>query len=433
MRTSALWLALLVVVAAVAPASALALDASQTAALGDSAPVPQVDEGSDATQPRTTVDISLRSDRSASWRVETHYALDSENETRAFETLARQYEAGEANAGPDIVLFRSLADRASESTGRPMAIENVTYHSSIDAADDRGTLALTFRWTNFLRRGDNETLVLDDVFALPTAESDDQKTWLSIFDADQEILIRPPDGYTVTGTSIPVQQRESAIVLAEPSDFEGETSELRVTYTAIGPAGALPIGLLAGGGFAALVILLAGAWVLRGREESGRTLPWEDPTASDDRSSVASGAVAGPNGGDSGPSPNGRPENGESASEPEAAAAVGGAASGAAVSADDAESSVESEVDLSLLSDEERVEHLLEQNGGRMKQATIVDETGWSDAKVSQLLSAMADEDRVDKLRLGRENLISLPDDTGDEEGGDGGSPGSTGVPGDGT
>ena len=433
MRTPALWLALLVVVAAVAPASALALDASQTAALGDSAPVPQVDDGSDATQPRTTVDISLRSDRSASWRVETHYALDSENETRAFETLARQYEAGEANAGPDIVLFRSLADRASESTGRPMAIENVTYHSSIDEADSRGTLALTFRWTNFLRRGDNETLVLDDVFTLPTAESDDQKTWLSIFGSDQEILIRPPDGYTVTGTSIPVQQRESAIVLAEPSDFEGETSELRVTYTAIGPAGALPIGLLAGGGFAALVILLAGAWVLRGREESGRTLPWEEPTVSDDRSSVASGAVAGPNGGDSGPSPNGRPGNGESASEPEAAAAVGGAASGGTVSADDAESSVESEVDLSLLSDEERVEHLLEQNGGRMKQATIVDETGWSDAKVSQLLSAMADEGRVDKLRLGRENLISLPDGAGDEEDGDGGSPGSTGVPGDGT
>jgi uncharacterized membrane protein len=49
-----------------------------------------------------------------------------------------------------------------------------------------------------------------------------------------------------------------------------------------------------------------------------------------------------------------------------------------------------------------------------MKQAAIVDETGWSDAKVSQLLSSMADDGRVEKLRLGRENLISLPDD-GDE------------------
>jgi len=85
----------------------------------------------------------------------------------------------------------------------------------------------------------------------------------------------------------------------------------------------------------------------------------------------------------------------------------------AAAASDDTEEGDE-EIDLELLSDEERVEHLLEQNGGRMKQANIVKETGWSDAKVSQLLSAMADEGRVNKLRLGRENLISLPDDGSD-------------------
>jgi uncharacterized membrane protein len=76
----------------------------------------------------------------------------------------------------------------------------------------------------------------------------------------------------------------------------------------------------------------------------------------------------------------------------------------------------EGDVDLSLLSDEERVEHLLERNGGRMKQANIVRETGWSDAKVSQLLSSMAEEGEVEKLRLGRENLISLPDFEDDQD-----------------
>ena len=69
----------------------------------------------------------------------------------------------------------------------------------------------------------------------------------------------------------------------------------------------------------------------------------------------------------------------------------------------------EDDIDPDLLSDEERVERLLRANGGRMKQATIVKETGWSNAKVSQLLSAMDEADRVDKLRIGRENLISLP------------------------
>lgn len=69
----------------------------------------------------------------------------------------------------------------------------------------------------------------------------------------------------------------------------------------------------------------------------------------------------------------------------------------------------EEEIDEELLSDPERVERLLIENGGRMKQAKIVEDTGWSSAKVSQLLSEMADEGRVQKLRIGQENLISLP------------------------
>lgn len=68
-----------------------------------------------------------------------------------------------------------------------------------------------------------------------------------------------------------------------------------------------------------------------------------------------------------------------------------------------------------LLSDEERVMRLLRENGGRMKQVDIVEETDWSNAKVSQLLSEMADQGAVDKLRIGRENLISLPGERPDE------------------
>ncbi|WP_336024488.1 helix-turn-helix transcriptional regulator [Halobellus salinisoli] len=420
MRTSALWVALLLVSAAVAPASALAVGdlsagsspsptdagppADETDALRSPAVFQQASE--DDVAARTSVEIDLQSDRSAEWRIETHYALESENETRAFRSLASEYEAGESDVGPTPVLFESLQQRASESTGRQMAIENVTYHSSIDEEVDRGTLALTFRWTNFLRQGENETLLLDDVFALPTAETDEQRTWLSIFDDDQQILIRPPESYTVTGTSIPVQQRESAIILAEPSDFEGEDEALEVTYSAVGPAGRLPVGLLAGGGILAVVTLFAGLWVIQ-RSET-RTLPWASPSPND---APPGGAVGAPesNGGTDAPAT--RPAD-ETAVDRSAESAQPVSEGDRRPDRDDPSAGdVEAGPDLSLLSDEERVEHLLEQNGGRMKQATIVDETDWSDAKVSQLLSAMADEGRVDKLRLGRENLISLPDD----------------------
>ncbi|NHN46237.1 helix-turn-helix domain-containing protein [Halostella sp. JP-L12] len=61
-----------------------------------------------------------------------------------------------------------------------------------------------------------------------------------------------------------------------------------------------------------------------------------------------------------------------------------------------------------LLTDEQRVIQLLEENGGRMKQAAIVNETEWSKAKVSRLLSDMVDEGKIEKLSIGRENIIHL-------------------------
>ena len=402
MRTPALWLALFLVVAAVAPASALAAapaaDASHSApsgatqsidtALGGEGVRFQTDD--DGTAPATTVEVSLREDRSAFWRIEAAYALETDNETAAFRTVADRYESGEADVGPDAVLFETIQQRASEATGREMAISNVTYHSSVDESADRGTLALTFRWTNFLRAGENGTLVLDDAFRLPSAEEDRQRTWLSIFDRSQQIRIRPPDEYTVTSTSIPVQQRENAVVLADPSDFEGE-SALRISYTPVDQTDQFPVELLAGIGVVAVVAVIAGVWVLRQRSDGG----------------AGGNTPATP--GDTPP-----PTDAHDPTDPAETDADGTAP---AVAAGDSADADEDEVDLSLLSDEERVERLLAQNDGRMKQATIVDEMGWSDAKVSQLLSAMADEGRIDKLRLGRENLISLPDDdSGDDE-----------------
>ncbi|MBB6647155.1 helix-turn-helix transcriptional regulator [Halobellus ruber] len=399
MRTPAPWLALLLVVAAVAPASALAAAPAADAGGGvdpaAAVDAPVLDGGvvsfqtddAGTGEPTTAVEISLREDRSAFWRIEARYALESENETEAFRTVADRYESGEADVGPDAVLFETLQRRASEATGREMSIGNVTYHSSVAESGDRGTLALTFRWSNFLRAGENGTLVLDDAFRLPSAAEDRQRTWLSIFDESQAIRIRPPDGYTVTSTSIPVQQRKSAVVLAEPSDFEGD-SALRITYTSVGPTDRLPIELLAGIGLVAVVAVAAGVWTLRRR-------PGGD---------AAGNGPASPGDAPAPPSP---PDADGNGADPDAATGATG---------DGADSDDEADVDPSLLSDEERIERLLERNDGRMKQATIVDEMGWSDAKVSQLLSAMAEEGRIDKLRIGRENLISLPDDADDGE-----------------
>ncbi|WP_380680250.1 helix-turn-helix transcriptional regulator [Salinigranum sp. GCM10025319] len=63
------------------------------------------------------------------------------------------------------------------------------------------------------------------------------------------------------------------------------------------------------------------------------------------------------------------------------------------------------------VSDEERVLGLIGDRGGRIKQSVIVEETGWSKSKVSRVLSRMADEGAIEKITLGRENLITHPDE----------------------
>ena len=59
--------------------------------------------------------------------------------------------------------------------------------------------------------------------------------------------------------------------------------------------------------------------------------------------------------------------------------------------------------------DEERVLELLEENGGRLPQGEIVCRTPWSKSKVSRLLARMDVQDRIVKIRAGRENIIVLP------------------------
>ncbi|RDI71593.1 helix-turn-helix transcriptional regulator [Halopelagius longus] len=407
MRSVALFTALLLVLSGVGPAvaapdsAAAASGADGAAALRSSADgaVRAQTASSLGQSPETVMRVDLRADQSAEWRVEVRYQLDDENETRAFERVGRRYERGESDVGVDADLFRNVASQASNTTGREMEIRNATYDYSVN--DGTGTLSMSFVWTNFLKEGEGQSLRLSDVFLVPSDQSESTPTWLSLMGENQRMIIEPPEGYTTNTTSIPVKQQNNAIILEGPSDFNND-GRLVVTYRQTARE-RFEWPLYLGGGAVVLVALALGAAVvLRGRRDDGTGAP---ANATD--GSPPGGATAATNGGTpaGGPVPAGDPEGN--------ADAVAGPTEPGGDGDGDAD---EDEVDVSLLSDEERVEHLLEQNGGRMKQANIVKETGWSDAKVSQLLSAMADDGRVTKLRLGRENLISLPDEDGPDD-----------------
>ena len=63
-----------------------------------------------------------------------------------------------------------------------------------------------------------------------------------------------------------------------------------------------------------------------------------------------------------------------------------------------------------LMSNEERVLTLLAANGGRIKQQNVVAELEWTEAKTSQVVGALRDDGEVEVFRVGRENVITLPD-----------------------
>ncbi|RDZ65933.1 hypothetical protein C5B90_06180 [Haloferax sp. Atlit-12N] len=396
MRSAALIVALLTIVSGVAvPAAATDMTAAGAhgvdAAVDDSgvdgfgsdsrsqAPAslgraPLVTQQSSLEQsPQTEISIRVRDDRSADWRIEMRYELETRNETAAFESFVQEYEQGTTDVGPDAAFFQRVSQTAAEQTGRSMTVQNATTTGHVE--NGTGVLVLRFTWTNFAEQTD-EGLRVGDAFSAA-----DGGTWLSSLQSNQNLTIQTPPGYAVSDTDIPLEN--NAVVAEGPRTFES-TEQLSVSYVSTGSDGAIPWTLV-GGGAIVFLVLVAGVVLFTRRR----------PTDAD-------------TGGLSASTPTRRQEP-----MPEPADELG-----TDEEADDDGEAGEApdDIDLDLLSDEERVELLLERSGGRMKQANIVKETGWSDAKVSQLLSAMADEGRVEKLRLGRENLISLPDEDEDEE-----------------
>ena len=340
-RVSAVLFVLILVAVPVATAAAT----PATAGHAQQATPTQTDE---PITEETTFILQLQSNGDAQWTITDTYALEDENDTRAFEQLAGQYTDDEADIGWE-QSFREASQAATAATGREMTITNVSRRSTV--SDGRGTLELTFTWTNFARSTGSRLIVQD---GFNTTDG----TWFPRLYENQTLIISPPEGYGVTSAP-ETDINDGSLRFEGPQTFEpgylnivyeGNPSPIDGTVLAW-----LAVSLLAALGLAVLVRYL--------QRTDGVPVPdvGTDATESDPAS-----------------------DSGETANDG---------------------------LDVELLSDEERVERLLEDNGGRMKQARIVEETGWSNAKVSQLLSSMDDSDRIDKLRIGRENLISFPDE----------------------
>lgn len=62
-----------------------------------------------------------------------------------------------------------------------------------------------------------------------------------------------------------------------------------------------------------------------------------------------------------------------------------------------------------LLTNEEQVLGLLEDRGGRTKQQELASSLDWTDAKTSKVVRQLREDDEVEVVRIGRENVVALP------------------------
>ncbi|WEL16389.1 Putative membrane-associated trancriptional regulator [Halorhabdus sp. SVX81] len=345
----------------------------------------------------TTMWIELGSGGDAHWNVSLLATLPDQEAVDSFRELGTSFEANESEILSSAT-FRRYVEIADNSTGRDMRLTGIERTATV--ANTTGRLELLFTWENFGRR-DGSTVHVADAF------TGSDGLWLQTLSADQQLVFSVPESFDIT--SAPKGYTNRTIRWEGPTEFE--PGDFEITYdvtpsstTATPPTqdpttsttGTTDAGPTQSGGVPALAILIGvivaiavGVYLFR---NVGDLSTPDRPTGGD--GIAAETADDRPADSTATPPPGSSDEQAQT----------------------DATADDQPPLDRELLSDEEYVEALLDRNGGRMKQANIVTETGWSNAKVSQLLSTMAEEGRVEKLRIGRENLISFPDEDGETE-----------------
>jgi len=324
---------------------------------------------------RTQFDLTVFGNGSARWTFHYERTLDNQSQVQEFTAYADTFNHNDTRLYRD---FRNqsvtLARRGANATNRPMAATSFAKRAFVTTQlNEVGVVELSFTWTGFAP-ATGDRVVVGDVFEGGLYIGPHQELVVHAGPGLAFQSVEPSgtlsggslatsDSVTWSGERtfadnhprvvlVPAGSVSTATATAPPNG--GETPSPR-TGTPVGPSRSggpplWPLGLVL-----AVIVVAVGAFIYQRRSPS---------------SGGAAATTGG--GGDGGP----------------AAPAID---------------------ETALLDDEERISRLLTEHGGRMRQSAIVEATGWSKSKVSMVLSEMAEADAVRKLRVGRENIISLP------------------------
>jgi hypothetical protein len=361
---------------------------------------------------RQEYELTVYSNGSTRWTMRYQRSLSNRTERENFEAYAERFNSEEVDLYEGFVRdAQRLVRLGADATGRRMEARSFRRDARVGPLGNQGIVEMSFLWTNFAETNDGEVAV-GDVFAGGGLQG-------AIYvGPNQQFTIRTggnltfqsvqPDPDSTSGDSL--EASDSVSWAGEREFDDGRPSAVLATRSvggsSLGPA-VLGAVLVLLGLAAAIAWRFGGIPGSRSNADSGSrsgTGPGAGPRSSygttpASGSGSRSGANHGSTGGGDGTS------GGNRGDESSTGGSNSNAGSGPAPPPPPTEPAVSDE---ELLADDDRVVRLLEANGGRMRQVSIVEATDWSKSKVSMLLSEMESEERVSKLRIGRENIVSL-------------------------
>lgn len=293
---------------------------------------------------------NVSEDGNATWAIEYSVRLDDENETAAFEDLQSDIAANESKYSAQFERrMRTPVDAAENATGREMAIRNVSVTTERRQIPQQfGVVRYSFEWVGFAAV-DGDRLVVGD--ALEGMFLNENARLVVSWPDDYEVRELRPD---------PDNSGDTSATWFGPREFGRDEPHVVVGPPRLFPTSGWSLG------FVAIVVagLGAGLWYRNRLPPLPSTVGAErsDSDAADEPSDVE--------------------EDGASEDRPR-----------------------------ELLSPEERVVSLLEERGGRMRQQEVVSELDWTAARTSQVVGELREQGTVETFRLGRENVLTFPDD----------------------
>jgi len=323
--------------------------------------------------------VDVAPNGTATWAVTYRMRLETANKTAAFRDLQRDVRNNtSAFVDPFRRRIRASVATARNATGRSMNATEFAVSTGVQSyGATYGVVTYRFTWNGFAAVDGRRVRAGDAIAGI-------------YLDSNTTLVLTGPNGYAVSSVSPrPTAKTNRSVRWRGELAFTPDGPHVTFAPASSGPAVPWPA---AGGVLAALVVAMAGlVWY---RRRSGER---------------TAGPPAAGGGGD-GPPATGSVEDGP----PDLGDADGAPAA-------DREPPVE------LLSNEELVTRFLREQGGRARQQELVAETGWTEAKTSQVVSGMRDSGDLESFRIGRENVLRLPeagerpdDGAADEEGEDG-------------